>query len=116
MASLLESASRGVRMRICSELLVVIVCVGSALGQTVARPPLMNAPQVMDCKVADEWATPAEKSCYATTPDYAATMAYVERVRGAAPGQVKVETFGKTGEGRELDIVIASRDGVFDPA
>jgi murein tripeptide amidase MpaA len=75
----------------------------------------MSAPQVADCKVANEWATPAEKSCYATTPDYGATMAYVERVRGAAPGQVKVEAFGKTGEGRELDIVIVSRDGVFDP-
>ena len=62
------------------------------------------------------WLTPAEKTCYATTPDYAATMAYLHRVEAAAPGQVKIEPFGKTGEGYELDIVIVSKDGVFDPA
>src|ERR1700722_3238022 len=62
------------------------------------------------------WLTPAEKACYATTPDYLETMAYLKRVQAAATGQVKIEAFGKTGEGRELDIVIASKDGVFDPS
>jgi murein tripeptide amidase MpaA len=76
----------------------------------------MHAPTVEACKSAEEWSTPAEKSCYATTPDYAETMAYIARVQAAAPGQVKVEAFGKTGEGRDLDIVIVSRDGVFDPS
>lgn len=63
-----------------------------------------------------EWATPAEASGYRTTPDGEATMAWLRRVAAAAPGQVRMEPFGKTGEGRELDLVIASRDGVFDPA
>ena len=63
-----------------------------------------------------DWQTPAEKSNYRTTPDYADTMAYLHRIAAAAPKQVKIEPFGKTGEGRELDIVIASKDGVFDPA
>ena len=43
-------------------------------------------------------------------------MAYLERVAAAAPAQVKIENFGKTGEGRDLKIVIVSKDGVFDPA
>jgi hypothetical protein len=60
--------------------------------------------------------TPAEMSCYMFTPNYADTMSYLKKLQAAAPGQVKIESFGKTGEGRELDIVIASRDGVFDPA
>ena len=64
----------------------------------------------------DDWATPAEQSNYRTTPDYAATMAYLRRIAAAKPQQVRIEPFGKTGEGRELDIVIASKDGVFDPA
>src|SRR5215469_11338212 len=102
-------------MRIGLCLFTAVVCAGSGFGQTVTRPPLTKTPQVAECSVKDEWATPAEKSCYATTPDYAETMAYVERIRAAAPGQVRVESFGKTGEGRDLDIVIASRDGVFDP-
>ena len=63
-----------------------------------------------------DWATPAEASSYRTTPDYDATMRYLRRVAAAAPGQVRIEPFGTTGEGRELDLVIASRDGVFDPA
>ncbi len=63
-----------------------------------------------------EWATPAEAADYRTTPDSDATMTYLRRVAAAAPGQVRIEPFGKTGEGRELDLVIASKDGVFDPA
>jgi len=62
-----------------------------------------------------EWQTPAEKSGYRATPDYAETMAYLNRVAAAAPGKVKIEPFGQTGEGRDLDIVIASKNGVFDP-
>jgi hypothetical protein len=63
-----------------------------------------------------DWSTPAEISDYRTTPDYAETVAYLERLAAAAPSQVKIENFGKTGLGRDLKIVIASKDGVFDPA
>jgi len=63
-----------------------------------------------------DWRTPAEISDYRTTPDYAETVAYLERIAAANPAQVKIENFGKTGEGRDLKIVIASKDGVFDPA
>src|SRR5579862_9816039 len=62
-----------------------------------------------------DWRTPAEAGDYRTTPDYADTMAYLERIAAAAPAQVRIENFGKTGEGRDLKIVIASKDGVFDP-
>lgn len=63
-----------------------------------------------------DWRTPAEISDYHTTPRYDETMAYARRVAAAAPKQVRVESFGKTGEGRDLIVVIASKDGVFDPA
>jgi murein tripeptide amidase MpaA len=63
-----------------------------------------------------DWRTPSEASGYRTTPDYAETVAYIERIAAAAPNQVKIENFGKTGEDRDLKIVIASKDGVFDPA
>jgi hypothetical protein len=89
------------------------------MAQTVAdnslQPRVASAAACVPSGDA-QWLTPAEKSCYATTPDYDDTMAYLRRVQVAAPAQVKIEGFGKTGEGRELDIVIASRDGVFDPA
>jgi len=63
-----------------------------------------------------DWRTPAEIGNYRTTPDYADTVSYLDRIAAANPGQVKIEDFGKTGEGRDLKIVIASKDGVFDPA
>jgi hypothetical protein len=66
--------------------------------------------------LADDWSTPAERTQYRTTPDYAETMAYLERIQAAAPGQVKIEKFGETGEGLPLTIVIVSKDGIFDPA
>ncbi len=64
----------------------------------------------------ENWQTPAEKSNYRTTPRYAETMEYVRRVAGVSPRQVKIEIFGRTGEGRDLEAVIVSRDGIFDPA
>src|SRR5437867_12941097 len=63
-----------------------------------------------------DWRTPAEASDYRTTPRYAETMAYVRRLAAAAPRQLRLETFGTSGEGRPLVIVVASKNGVFDPA
>lgn len=65
---------------------------------------------------AADWRTPTEICDYRCTPRYDATMAYIRRVAAAAPKQVKIEPWGKTGEGRELVGVIVSKDGVFDPA
>jgi murein tripeptide amidase MpaA len=61
------------------------------------------------------WRTPAEASDYRSTPDYAATMEYLERLAAAFPRRLRLESFGTTGEGRDLRIAIASSDGVFDP-
>jgi len=91
-----------------------------SLMAQVSPSKLLKVPQTPDAcgtsSNATQWATPAEADCYRTTPDYNDTMAYLHRVQQAAPRQVRIEPFGKTGEGRELDIVIASKDGVFDPA
>jgi len=64
---------------------------------------------------AENWRTPAEIHEYSETPDYGETLAFLERVAMAHPELVRLETFGRTGEGRDLKIVIASKDGVFDP-
>jgi len=65
---------------------------------------------------SQDWSTPAEKSGYRTTPRYDETMAYLKRMAGANPRQLKLEMFGKTSTGRDLWIAVASRDGNFDPA
>src|SRR4051812_49320150 len=91
----------------------------SAVAQQLPNVDLLNQPPrpatAAECPKVDEWSTPAEKSCYRTTPRYDETMAYVRRVAAAAPKQIKVESIGKTGQGRELVSIIVSKDGVFDP-
>jgi murein tripeptide amidase MpaA len=77
---------------------------------------LASLPFALSAQLDPGWRTAAEASDYRTTPDYAGTIAYLNRIAAAAPRQVRIENFGKTGEGRDLKLVIASKDGVFDPA
>ncbi|UJJ59051.1 M14 family metallopeptidase [Rhodanobacter denitrificans] len=65
---------------------------------------------------AADWTTPAEAAHFRTTPSYADTLAYLQRLQRAAPGVIHLETFGSTPEGRPMTVVIASGDGTFDPA
>jgi len=62
------------------------------------------------------WITPAEAAQFRTTPSYADTLKYLQRLQHAAPGVIHLETFGTTPEGRPMTVVIASGDGRFDPA
>ena len=65
---------------------------------------------------AADWITPAEAAQFRTTPSYADTLAYLERLQQAAPGVIHLATFGTTPEGRPMTVVIASGDGTFNPA
>ena len=64
---------------------------------------------------AADWTTPAEASHFRTTPSYADTLAYLQRLQKAAPGKLRLATFGTTPEGRPMTVVIASNDGSFSP-
>jgi hypothetical protein len=55
------------------------------------------------------WITPAEASGFQTTPTYAETRAFIERLVAASP-LLRIEPFGRSSEGRELYAVIASRN------
>jgi hypothetical protein len=92
----------------------------SCFAQQLPNSNLLEQPprpeSAAKCPVVNAWSTPAEKSCYRTTPRYAETMQYVRRIARAAPHQVKIENFGTTGEGRALVAVVVSRDGVFSPS
>jgi hypothetical protein len=92
----------------------------SGFAQQLPNSNLLEQPprpeSAAKCPAVNAWSTPAEKSCYRTTPRYAETMQYVRRLAQAAPHQVRIENFGTTGEGRALVAVVVSRDGVFSPA
>ena len=91
------------KTRLILPLSAILLCLPS-IARAESTPP------------TSDWRTPAEIASYRTTPDYAETVAYLERIAAAYPQVVRIENFGKTGEGRDLKIVIVSRDGVFDPA
>ena len=64
---------------------------------------------------AADWVTPAERSDFRTTPSYADTLAYLERLQKAAPGQIRLETYGVSPQGRPMVAAIANRNGTFTP-
>jgi hypothetical protein len=65
--------------------------------------------------VAADWTTPAEAANFRTTPSYSETLGYLKRLEEAAPGKIRLQTFGVSPQGRPMTVVIASGDGVFTP-
>jgi hypothetical protein len=65
-------------------------------------------------KPPDEWVTPAEAADFKTTPRYAEVRAWLERLAAASP-LLTLHTFGRTGEGRDLLYVRASKGGPAKP-
>jgi len=64
-------------------------------------------------KVAVEWQTTAEKTDYKKTSSYDETVAYCKKLAAASGGLITYTTYGKSGEGRDLPLLIAARDGAF---
>ena len=63
---------------------------------------------------ATDWLTHAEKTDYRETPRYAETVEYAKRLDQAS-SLIKFQSFGKSGEGRELPLLIATEGGTFTP-
>ncbi len=64
--------------------------------------------------ITGEWLTPAELTDYRETPRYDATIAYCQRLADASPF-IEFQSFGKSGQGRDLPLLIASEDRAFSP-
>ena len=88
------------------------VVAGSAAGEAILPPlvPWDGKSRELALAPTDEWATPAERSGLTETPRYDETVAWVERLVAAAP-ELSMVSLGKSGEGRDVWMVIASRDG-----
>ncbi len=63
----------------------------------------------------DPWITPVERSNFERTPRYEETMAWLQKLVAASP-QLKMISLGKSGEGRELWMIIASQERAFTSA
>ncbi|HUO93336.1 MAG TPA: M14 family metallopeptidase, partial [Rhizomicrobium sp.] len=62
-----------------------------------------------------DWRTAAEKSNFTTTPNYEETLAFLERLKKAAPDKIHLERFGATAAGRPMMVVVASGKKLFTP-
>ncbi|MFN2515712.1 MAG: M14 family metallopeptidase [Pyrinomonadaceae bacterium] len=70
--------------------------------------------QHQTAQVPAEWLTHAEETDYRETPRFDATIAYSKRLDEASP-LIKFQTFGKSGEGRDLPLLIAAEGETFTP-
>lgn len=64
--------------------------------------------------IPPEWQTFAEKTDYRETPRYEETLAYSRRL-DAASTLIRLESFGQSGEGRSLPLLIAATGETFTP-
>lgn len=60
------------------------------------------------------WRTRAERTDYKLTADYEETMRYCRQLE-AGSNWVKVTSFGRSGQGRDLPLLIVSKDRAFTP-
>ena len=64
--------------------------------------------------VPPNWQTPAEETDYSQTPDYAETIAFAKRLASESPS-IQFQTFGFSGQGRALPLLVCSEAAVFSP-
>ena len=80
-------------------------------------PPVQSwrgGSEALVARAGDRWITPSEASGFAGTPSYAETRAWIDRLVAASP-MLRIETFGRSPEGRDLYAVVASKPGAGKP-
>jgi len=73
-------------------------------------PEWHGASEALIVGADNPWITPAEANGFTATPNYAETRAWLERLAAASP-LIRIETFGRSPQGRELIVVFATADG-----
>lgn len=99
-------------MPLTRSLLALFALASSAAAQQAPLPPVQpwsGASETLVAKLGDPWITPAEAAGFETTPSYAETRAWLDRLVAASP-LLSIEAFGRTPEGRELYFIRASKD------
>jgi hypothetical protein len=98
-------------------LCALLVLAGSALAHTAPLPPARpwsGKSQELVAQKDDSWITPAERSGFRTSPSYDETVAWLRKLAAAAP-ELRMMSLGKSPEGRDIWMVVASKEKVFAP-
>jgi murein tripeptide amidase MpaA len=91
--------------RVSIALLALFICLALSLSASA---------QSTSANVPPAWETFAEKTSYRETPRYADTVAYSTKL-AAASTLIRFSSFGKSGQGRNLPLLIAAAGGTFTP-
>jgi hypothetical protein len=94
-----------------------LLAASAAAGRAILPPlaPWEGRSRSLVAPPDDPWVTPAEASGLSRTPSYTDTVAYLKRL-DAASSEVSLVSLGKSPEGRDLWLAIASAEGVSAPA
>jgi hypothetical protein len=71
--------------------------------------------ELLIAKASNPWITPTEKADFVTTPDYAETMSWLKKLSDASP-LLSMTSIGKSPEGRDIFMIIASADKITTAA
>ncbi|MCL4708519.1 M14 family metallopeptidase [bacterium] len=90
---------------------------GQASQQGILPPelPWNGKSQALIAAQNNPWITPAEKNGFVKTPRFDETVSWLRKLCEAAP-ELKMISLGASPEGREIWMVIASKEKAFTPA
>jgi hypothetical protein len=88
---------------------------GSMHAPMPPPPEWRGASESLIAHADNPWITPAEQNGFTETPNYEATRAWLERVDAASP-MIRMESFGRSPQGRDLLVVYATANGTLDPS
>jgi hypothetical protein len=88
---------------------MAVLCGSIGAAAAAGRPGTPPAGSGVD------WRTRAEATQFVETARYPETLAWLRRLESASPW-IRVTSFGTSPEGRDLILVVASKDRAFDPA
>lgn len=71
-------------------------------------PPWTGASEALIAKATDPWVTPSELTDLTDSPNYDATIAWLQKLADASP-LISMQPFGQTPEGRTLWAVVAAK-------
>ena len=108
-----------------TKLPLLAVCLIAAFAPAAERKPGSEAalpPEIpwsgksrsLALPPSDPWATPAEKESLLRTPRYDETVAWLKKLVAQAP-ELRLQSIGRSPEGRDIWMVVASREGADTP-
>jgi hypothetical protein len=110
-----------VRFAWCIVFLCCVVAHAEKFGPAATQPifpplvPWSGMSRWLAVDASDRWSTPCEKSNFRLSPSYDDTVTWLKDLVAAAPQQLRMVSLGKSPEGRDIWMVIASNDGAFTP-